>query len=72
MRYSQFRSGLTWDAIRVELQAEQAAAKERGDYMYVTRATVLGRWRQHKLALWEHVPEDEKEDEYEGAAEGAE
>lgn len=51
--YADFRSGLTFTDVRAELQSEQEAARARGDAMYVTRHTVLGRWGQHKRALWE-------------------
>ncbi len=61
MKYSQLRTGLTWQAIRDELTAEQETARLAGGYMFVSRATVLGRWCQKKRALWDQVPEHEKE-----------
>ena len=53
MTYADFRSGLTFADVRDELAAEQAAAAAGGERMYVTRSTVLGRWHQHKRALWD-------------------
>ena len=52
LEYSDFRSGDNWDSIRAELKAEQEAAYARGEFMAVTRHTVLGRWRQRKLEAW--------------------
>ena len=54
MTYAAFRSGLTFTEVRQELQGQQSSAKRSGGYMFVTRATVLGRWRQHKLLAYEH------------------
>ena len=51
--YNRFRCGLSFKAIRQELQAEQFAAKQRGENMYVTRRTVLGRMRYYKLQAYE-------------------
>jgi hypothetical protein len=52
--YRSFRSGLTFEDVRRELAAEQQAQAARGERMYVTRRTVLGRWRQHKQAAYEY------------------
>jgi hypothetical protein len=47
--YEDFRpEGLSWDVIRAELKEEQDQECERGQYMYVSRGTVLGRWNQRK------------------------
>ncbi len=50
--YAEFRSGLTFSEVRYTLMVEQHAARARGEDMYVTRHTVMGRWKQLKLAMW--------------------
>lgn len=64
MNYSQLRTGLTWQAIRDELTAEQDTARNAGTYFFVSRATVLGRWHQHKRKLWDELPDDVRGDEH--------
>ena len=54
VQYQDFRSGLTFAEVREELSQEQRSVRDTGCYMYVTRSTVLGRWRQHKLSAYEH------------------
>lgn len=53
MKYWNFRTGLTFRAVRLMLavEARQTFARE-GRRMYVTRRTVLGRWREIKLAMF--------------------
>jgi hypothetical protein len=51
--YESFRSGYTFVAIRRELACEASAVAARGEMMHVTRRTVLGRWRQRKLELYQ-------------------
>ena len=51
--YDQFRTGLTFRDVRRELDEEARRAYEAGRYMWVTRRTVLGRLRQHKLEAYE-------------------
>jgi len=46
--YTRFNSGITWDQVRAELKREQNMAKAKGQYMFVSRGTVLGRLRQRK------------------------
>jgi len=46
--YEDFRTGLTFGAVRELLGFEQDAAYKRGQYMFVSRGTVLGRWHQLK------------------------
>lgn len=53
MTYDDFRSGLTFADVREILKSEQNQAYQRGQYMWVSRGTVLGRWRQYKLEMWE-------------------
>lgn len=53
MTYSEFRSGYTFERVRQQLAGEQQAAKASGEYMYVTRRTVLGRMHYLKMHAWE-------------------
>jgi hypothetical protein len=53
IKYRDFRTGMTFTDIRRELQGEQTAAAARGEYMYVTRKTVLGRWCYYKRQMFE-------------------
>lgn len=46
--YEDFRTGLSFAAVRELLGFEQDAAYEKGQYMFVSRGTVLGRWHQLK------------------------
>lgn len=58
--YEDFNSGLSFEQIREELYQEQMEEKEKGQYMFVSRSTVLGRMHQRKqeryrayLAQWD-------------------
>lgn len=53
MKYRDFRTGMTFTDVRRELQGEQTAAAARGEYMFVTRKTVLGRWSHYKRTMYE-------------------
>lgn len=50
LRYGQFKTGLTyrdvWDWLRTE-------GDDSSTWRYKRRNTVLGKWHQHKLELWE-------------------
>ncbi len=46
--YEDFKTGLTFAAVRERLGFEQDAAYEAGQYMFVSRSTVLGRMHQLK------------------------
>lgn len=46
--YDKFRTGLTFADVREMLKREQDAAYRSGQYMFVSRATVLGRMHQLK------------------------
>lgn len=48
--YQAFRTGLTFGDVREILAQEQRRAREKGLYMFVSRSTVLGRWREIKEA----------------------
>lgn len=50
--YNNFRTGLTFTDIRRDLKREAKKKYERGQYMFITRATVLGRWREIKLKMY--------------------
>lgn len=52
LAYQASRTGLTFGDVRRLLAIEQAQIRARGEYMYVTRATVLGRWRELKLGMF--------------------
>lgn len=53
MEYHVFRTGLTFTAVRQLLAYEARLAFEReGRRMFITRATVLGRWHQMKQEMW--------------------
>ena len=64
MKYRDLRTGLTFQAVRDELTGEQETASEKGDYMFVSRATVLGRWHQHKRELWDSLPADMRDESW--------
>ena len=44
MKYEDFRTGLSFAEVRAMLVGEQKAARDKGLYMFVSRATVMGRW----------------------------
>lgn len=46
--YEDFNTGLTFAAVRELLGFEQQAAYDAGQYMFVSRGTVLGRMHQLK------------------------
>jgi len=51
--YKNFRTGLTFMDVRRALKLEAKKKYERGQYMFITRATVLGRWHEIKLKMYE-------------------
>lgn len=53
LTYQDFRTGLTFAEIAQELHTERRIAHERGEYRWVTRRTILGRWCQYKRELYE-------------------
>lgn len=53
IHYADFRTGLTFKAVREILSVEQKQAYDRGVYMFVGRSTVLGRWFQYKREMYE-------------------
>ena len=57
LTYDEFRCGVTFKQVRAELKEEQRLKYLRGEYMFISRRTVLGRMHQHKLALWEQYVE---------------
>jgi len=52
MSYRRFRTGLTFPVVREILGFEQDAAYEAGQYMFVSRSTVLGRMHEMKEAQY--------------------
>lgn len=52
--YDEFKVGLTFADVRQELAQEQREAAARGEYMFVSRSTVLGRMAQHKREAYEY------------------
>ena len=52
--YEDYRTGLTFEDVRHMLSIQQDAAYEAGQYMFVSRATVLGRWWELKQAMYAH------------------
>jgi hypothetical protein len=59
--YDDFRTGLTFGDVRRILAVEQRRTRDFSpDYMYVSRSTVLGRWREIKQAMFhgEAQPEE--------------
>lgn len=53
--YDDFRTGLTFQAVRELLDVEARAKFEAtGERMFITRSTVLGRWHQIKRESWRH------------------
>ncbi len=55
MSYAQFRTGLTFTDVRRQLAQESDARVASGlPPLFVTRRTVIGRWREIKLAMWDY------------------
>lgn len=52
MTYEKFRTGFTFRDIRLMLKREADIKYQNGEYMFITRHTVLGRWRQIKLEMY--------------------
>lgn len=57
LKYSDFRCGVTFAEVRRALAIEQREARRNGTYMYVTRATVLGRMHQLKQSAYSQYVE---------------
>lgn len=54
--YGDFRTGLSFRDVRELLAREAWTHYQRtGTYMFVGRSTVLGRWRQLKLQMYEQA-----------------
>lgn len=51
--YEDFRTGLSFDQVRQILAAEARRKYEAGQYMFVSRSTVLGRWNELKRAMYQ-------------------
>lgn len=60
--YEDFRTGLTFGDVRRLLAIEQRQTRDHTpDYMYVSRSTVLGRWREMKMQMYEGAAAPERE-----------
>jgi hypothetical protein len=53
LTYKDFKTGLTFKEVRQILQIEADSKYEKGEYMFITRATVLGRWFQIKKQMYD-------------------
>ncbi len=54
MSYDEFRTGMTFQDVRDILTVESwRVHRTTGNYMFVTRHTVLGKWREIKLAMYD-------------------
>ena len=51
-RYNNFRTGLTFKQVSQILYRIQRALSEKGEYMFITRHTVLGRWMEIKKDMF--------------------
>lgn len=56
--YTDFRTGFTFNDIFWILKSEARRIEENGNRMFITRHTVLGRWRQYKLQMYHNYIED--------------
>jgi hypothetical protein len=57
--YKEFRTGLSFKDIRKDLKVEQERKyRDYNEYMFVTRHTVLGRWREIKLKMFSQFQKD--------------
>ena len=52
--YKKFKTDLTFKKVRRDLAIEQRRKYEQGVYMFVTRATVLGRMHELKQKQYEY------------------
>ncbi len=52
-QYRNFRTGLTFKEVARELYLEQKKKRQNFEYMFITRRTILGRWHQIKLTMFE-------------------
>ncbi len=64
--YDRFRTGLTFTDVRGMLAEEQVDPELRGERKFVTRATVLGRWHEIKLTMYEYYQRSENETDDKG------
>jgi len=52
IEYNKFRTNLTFKEVRFILSCEAKKKYENNDYMFITRHTVLGRWREIKMKMF--------------------
>jgi hypothetical protein len=72
MRYADFRTGFTYHDVFAMLWT---TSEESRDWRYKRRNTILGKWHQIKVELWERhldgcAPQAESEAEHEPEMEG--
>lgn len=61
--YEDFKTGFTFKDIRLMLKQEADRKYKKGEYMFITRKTVLGRWHQIKKEMYnEYLEMTEIED----------
>jgi len=53
--YDKFRTGLNFREVYFMLKYEQKRKHHRGEYMFITRHTILGRWHQLKKKVTENT-----------------
>lgn len=55
--YEDFRTGYTFKDVRRMLQREADGRYAKGEYMFITRHTVLGRWKEIKEKMYAELDE---------------
>lgn len=55
--YENFRTGLTFRDVRGILDMEKRRKYDNGEYMWITRHTVLGKWHEIKLRMYREEKE---------------
>ena len=66
VEYNEFRTGLTFRDVSQMLHLEADRKYNQGEYMFITRHTVLGRWHEIKMKMWKEWCEiGEEQIEYE-------
>jgi hypothetical protein len=51
-QYDKFKTGLTFTEVCNILYRRHKELRKGGEYMFITRHTVLGRWREMKLEMF--------------------
>jgi hypothetical protein len=53
--YDKFRTGLTFRAVRQMLNTYRP---DRAEWRRISRGTVLGKWHQLKMEMWDRVKQE--------------